>query len=318
VRRGLLLLIISSVFFLPGGCDAPSRPLRVGTNVWPGYEPLYLARERGYLPESAVRLSELTSASDVMDALRLRHLEAGALTLDEALSLLAEGEDLVIVLVFDISAGADIIVARNSIESLPQLAGKTIALETNAVGALMLQSALNMAGLSPDQVTIRHMPPADHTRAFRAHRIDAAVTFEPYASELLRAGAHTLFDSRAIPGQIVDVLVVQRSALDEHRQQISTLIRAYFRAQEEIRQQPDKALPILNQRLKLSAENIPHMFDGLELPDQAANHRLLSGSPSPLERSAQQLAVLMKQQHLLSQSLTVNDITRPDFTGAEN
>ena len=61
-----LILLFSS--FLLGACEQTPHPLRVGTNVWPGYEPLYLAREQGYLSEDAVRLIELPSATDVMSA----------------------------------------------------------------------------------------------------------------------------------------------------------------------------------------------------------------------------------------------------------
>ena len=313
MRRGLLCLILCGWLSLTAGCYSVPPPLRVGTNVWPGYEPLYVARSLGYLQDEEVRLVELPSASDVMDALRLGHLEAGALTLDETLSLLAEGEDLVVVLVFDISAGADVIVARDSISRLPQLAGKTIAVETTAVGALMLQAALDMGGLTTDQVNLVHLPLSDHLAAFRAHRIDAAVTFEPYASQLIRAGAHQLFDSRAIPGQIVDVLAVRRAALDDYQYQLRQLISAYFRARNDLQQQPQTSLPLFNQRLKVAEDDLPHQLDGLDLPDAATNRQLLSGNPSPLEKTARQLAVVMTRHNLLQQPLPLNALTRADF-----
>ncbi|WP_430460799.1 ABC transporter substrate-binding protein [Thalassolituus sp. LLYu03] len=283
--------------------------MRIGTNLWPGYGPLYLARARGYLRPGDVRLVEMPSASDVMDALRLGQLEGGALTLDETLTLLAEGQDLVVILVFDISVGADMILVRDNIQTLGDLASRRIGVETTAVGALMVKSALDMAQLSDDQVKIVHMPLNDHLAAFRAHRIDAAVTFEPYASELRRAGAHVLFDSSAIPGQIVDVLAVRRSALQERRDALSGLLGAYYQARNELHTDPDESLKIINARLQATPEDLPHLFDGLDLPDENANVQLLSGNPSPLERSAQQLADVMLRQKLLPRSLFITGIT---------
>lgn len=64
-------------------------PLRIGTLVWPGYEPLYLARERGYLDPKSVRLVEYPSNSEVTRAFRNRAIEAAALTFDEVHPLLA-------------------------------------------------------------------------------------------------------------------------------------------------------------------------------------------------------------------------------------
>ena len=111
----LLALVLAALFV--AACSAPGTPLRVGSNVWPGYEFLYLAREKGLYDES-IRLVELASASDVMDALRAGDIEAGALTLDETITLASEGVDLVVVLVFDISAGADVLMTKPSITRL--------------------------------------------------------------------------------------------------------------------------------------------------------------------------------------------------------
>jgi len=74
------------------GCGVePAPPLRIGTNVWPGYEPLYLARELGYLDPRSVHLVEYPSASEVIRAFRNHAIEAAALTFDEVLLLTQDG-----------------------------------------------------------------------------------------------------------------------------------------------------------------------------------------------------------------------------------
>ncbi|MEO8040925.1 MAG: hypothetical protein ABI794_19310, partial [Betaproteobacteria bacterium] len=53
------------------GCGRDPEPvLRIGTNVWIGSEPLYLARELGHLKPDAVQLVEYPSASEVLRAFR--------------------------------------------------------------------------------------------------------------------------------------------------------------------------------------------------------------------------------------------------------
>ena len=301
-------MFLASSLLLPG-CDSSSVPLRLGTNVWPGYEPLYLAREQGYLNPDDVKLVELPSATDVMDALRLGHLEAGALTLDEVLTLVAEGEQLSVILVFDISAGADVVMARTGIEGVSDLAGHTIAVETTAVGALMLKSALEMGELKADEIKVVHLPLTDHLKAFRAQRIDAAVTFYPYAADLEKAGAHKIFDSSAIEGQIVDVLAVRSDLLSSRKRDIESLLKAYYQALADITNHPQAMLPMLNKRLQLSAEEVPHILDGLILPDYKANLELLSGHPSKLDRSAQTLSEVMARQRLLARPLFIDKLT---------
>lgn len=122
----------------------PSKPepLRIGTNLWPGYEPLYLARDKQQFDDSRYLLFELTSATQVMHAFQKRKIDIAALTLDEALLLEAEGIPLKVLLAMDYSNGADAIVASPNIHSMHDLKGKKIGVENTALGAFMLNRAL--------------------------------------------------------------------------------------------------------------------------------------------------------------------------------
>lgn len=308
ITRLLLCLSLTVI----SGCDSPGPALRIGTNVWPGYEPLYLAREQG-LYDHHIKLVELPSASDVMDALRMGHLEGGALSLDEVLSLVQEGQDLVVVLVFSFSAGADVIMAHPDIKTLGDLRGKTIALETTAVGALMLKNAMEFAELQDDALHIRHIGLSDHLNAYKAGSIDAMITFEPFSSELAHAGAHVLFDSSAIKGQIVDVLAIRREVITQQPRPIQELIQGYFQARRMLRTTPAAALAIMNQRMRLPEDDVGKMFDGIELADIAENRRLLSGDPSPLSRHSDHLALIMVKQKLMMTPPALKHFTTPRF-----
>ncbi len=43
-------LVVLALFLFLAGCER-RHPLRMGLNVWPGYEFLYLAQELGYYKE---------------------------------------------------------------------------------------------------------------------------------------------------------------------------------------------------------------------------------------------------------------------------
>ena len=306
----LLALVLAALFV--AACSAPGTPLRVGSNVWPGYEFLYLAREKGLYDES-IRLVELASASDVMDALRAGDIEAGALTLDETITLASEGVDLVVVLVFDISAGADVLMTKPSITRLEDLRGQRIAVETTALGAVMLEGALAKAGLPIEAVQVRHLSLREHLEAYQRGEIDAAITFPPYDSALATAGAVRRFDSRAIPGRIVDVLAVRRDALDGHKQSVQALVQGYFGARKAWQEAPDEALTIINRRLKLPADELPGAFDGLHLPNADEMRTMLAGEPAPLEVSARALGALMHQNKLLAEAPMLPALASDDF-----
>ena len=136
-------------------CAEPTntQALRLGTNIWPGYEPLYLARELGYLDNNQVRLIEYTSTSQVIKAYRNGLLDAAAVTLDEAISLLSNGENPRLVLVMDISNGADVLIGQAGFKQVVDIKGKRIGVEHTALGAYFINRVLEKNGLGISDIS---------------------------------------------------------------------------------------------------------------------------------------------------------------------
>ena len=293
----LLLLVLLSQ--LVTSCT-PEPPLRIGTNRWPGYEPLYLARSQGLLRDTGIRLVELPSSTDVMQYLRTGALEGGALTLDEALTLCTEGVDLKAILVLDISNGADAVLARPEITKLKDLKGKRIGVENSAVGALMLNALLEAAGLSIDDIEPVPLTVDEHFQAYIQGRVDAVVTFDPIRTKLLERGAHLLFDSSRIPGRIIDILAVRKETLSRNPGSLRQLLLAYFEARQLMKIDPTEAMRKMAPRLDMQPAELAAALEGMVLPDLEENHRWLEGSPPPLDRRAAQLQQLMYDRGLLT------------------
>ncbi len=294
------------------GCAFSEAPgLSIATNPWIGYELLYLGRDlaasEAQAGGSRVRLVELISNTDSMQALAAGTVDGAGLTLDEVISAHAAGLDLKIVLVFDYSAGADVLLARPGIDRLGALKGRRIGVEQSGVGALMLDAALKQAGLAAQDIRLVNLTADQHLSAFGRDEVDAVVTFEPIAGQIAAAGGRRLFDSRAIPGSIVDVLAIRAATLAANPDAARMLVAQYFNALAYLRRHPGDAHRRMAPRLGLSAEAMRDGYQFLELPDLAENRRLLRGSPSPLAASAAGLAALMLEKELIARPVDVAD-----------
>lgn len=263
---------------LAGCTSRAAPPIRVGTNPWPGYEPLYLARDIGKLDPAHVRLERMPSTTEVMAAFGAGRLDAAAVTLDEAILLLAGGHDPRVVLVMDTSNGGDAVIARAGTTSVGDLKGLRLGVEKTALGAYMASRALQSAGLSLKDVTVVDLPVDRHAAAFLGGTVDAVVTFEPVKSALLLAGGVELFNSARIPGEIVDVLVVNRRFASEHPGRVREVLAGWFDALAYMKSRPESAYAQIGFRQHLSAEAVRKSYQGLDLPDLDANLRLVIGT----------------------------------------
>src|SRR6476661_7647959 len=91
-QRALALPALAALVLTVSGCMRETEPpLRIGTNVWIGSEPLYLARDLGQLDREAVQLVEYPSASEVSRAYRNQAIDGMVISLDELFVLAKDG-----------------------------------------------------------------------------------------------------------------------------------------------------------------------------------------------------------------------------------
>lgn len=301
MQRRAFLLRLAALGATPvwAGACTPGAPLTVGIHPWPGYEPLYLARAFGW-PMDGVQLREGHAAGDSVAGLQAGELDAAALTLDEVLAVRASGIALTVVLVFDSSVGADMVMARPSIRTLADVAGCRVAVERGAVGEIVLQKLLEAAGLEEADVTVLDLAPDRQLEAWRAGRIDLAIGYEPTSSLLGREGAQRLFDSRQFPGVIFDVLAVRSDRLSARRAQLEALLAGHFQALTHLRVNREDALRRIAAWRGLSFDEMEQSFAGLNLPDVAGNRSYLdtTGARGILPAASELNALMLRTGRL--------------------
>jgi NitT/TauT family transport system substrate-binding protein len=260
---------------------------------------MFLARTLGFMPPN-LTLREAPTVHASIEDMKHGLADGVMLTLDEILQLRAGGIALEVVLVFDVSKGADVLLSRPGITQLGALRGKRIGAEDSALGTLMLTMVLEKAGLRMDEVTIQRIDYETHESAWSQGEIDALVTYEPVAGRLKTRGARQLLSTRELPDTIFDVLAVRPEVARAHAGTLRATLAGHFKAMRYMRQNPWDAAYRVAPRLGVSAEEMIASLRGLELPDLVGNQRYLSGRNGELLRVAQKLSPIMQQAGLIA------------------
>jgi NitT/TauT family transport system substrate-binding protein len=290
---------------------APEPVLRIGTNVWIGCEPLYLARELGRLDPAVVQLVEYPSASEVHRAFRNQAIDGMVISLDELFGLAADGFEPRIILVVDVSHGADVVVGRRGMRTMQDLKGKSVAVESSALGAFVLSRALALNGMQASDVNVVHLESNEQPGAFEKGQVDGAVTFDPYRAQFLRAGAKTLFDSTQIPGEIVDLLAVRASVFEKKPKAIQALLTGWFDALDYMKRDPKDAARRMGIRQQTTGEQFLEALQGLRIPTREENLRMLAGAAPELAVTGRRLMTLMVDAKLLRAGLDIDAVLAP-------
>ncbi len=273
-------------------CARPQPPLVVATNRWIGYEPFYIARELEAYPGRAPHLVEFGSASEVVRALASGVIDAGALTLDEALQLMQHNPDFAVGLVLYESFGADALVASGGLKSPAALRGRRVGADSLALGAFMLGRALQYGGLAPSDVKLVHVSYEAQLEALDAGEVDALVTFEPVLGQLTARGARVLFDSSDIPGEVVDVLVVRQQALADRDGRLAALLQGWFAGRDALLGSEPAALAAVSARQQIAPDEVKPALQQLRFPSLQENRHRFAEKATLLESMRRMHALL--------------------------
>jgi len=295
-RGGVVALLVAA---LVGCTPAQQPPLVLGTVPWVGTEPLFLASQLGLYPEGQIHLAEYMNTPQRLQAFRNGVIDAVTLTLDDVLGLQQFGQPLRVVLVLDASHGADCLVARPEVKTLADLKGLRVASEDMLLPTYMLHRALEQVGLRGEDIRRSFHNPDEQEAVFRRGEAEAVVSYEPYCQRLVAAGAHTLFDSARIPGEIIDVLVVRESYLQAHPERVDLLVRGWFAALAHFQAHPSEDARRMAPRLALDEAQVLESMKGVRFPDPNEQRTLLGGSQPRLVETMDRLAALMLEQQLL-------------------
>jgi sulfonate transport system substrate-binding protein len=164
----------------------------------------------------AVQWSTFTSGPPLLEAANAGAVDAGNVGNTPPLFAAAAGSKVAVVAASQQGpAGSQLLVpSGSSITSPQQLKGKRIAVSkgSSAHGQLLL--ALGKAGLTPAEVQITYLQPADAFTAFSTHQVDAWAIWSPYAPQArLQLGARVLEDGSDGTANGYGFTVASRAAL---------------------------------------------------------------------------------------------------------
>lgn len=231
--------------------EVTGEPIALGFSAWPGWIPWQVTEEQGLFEQNNanVELKWFDGYLDSINALASVQLDGNSQTLNDTISSMSGGADLVIVLTNDNSTGNDQIVVAEGINSIEHLRGKRVAAEEGTVDHFLLLLGLEKAGMTQADIDFQPLETGAAAAAFVAGQLDAVGVFAPFTTTALeRPGSKTLFSSKDFPGAISDHLVVTRQFMEERPDDVQALVNSWFATLDFIEKDPAASLEIMSKR----------------------------------------------------------------------
>lgn len=249
-------------------------PLKVAFCTWAGYAPVFIGVENGYFEELGydVEVVIMEDESTYGAAFVSGSIQALGQVLDRDIIQYDAGAPEQYVCTMDCSTGGDGLVATAEIQSVNDLAGKTVALDKSATSYFFFLQVLADSDITEDQINIIEMGNDAAGEAFIAGQVDAAVTWEPALSNCdQREGGHILVSSADYPKAIIDVLTISTDFLKENPDAADALNEGWNKSVAYLNENFEEGCEIMAKGLGLTTEDVIAECAGITFYDEAMN-----------------------------------------------
>jgi NitT/TauT family transport system substrate-binding protein len=258
-------LVVGLTLIAQPGTAAEKKNFKIAWSIYVGWMPWDYANQSGILKKWADKYGitiQLTQINDYIES--INQYTAGGfdgcvMTNMDALTVpAAGGVDSTALIVGDFSNGNDGIVLKGTGKKLADIKGQSVNLVQLSVSHYLLVRALASVSLRERDVRIVNTGDADIVSAFTAADSTSVVTWKPQLAAAIAMPKTTkVFDSSQIPGEILDLMVVNSATLRSNPKLGKALVGAWYETLAVMSAGDAKAAAALSSMAKASGTDLP-------------------------------------------------------------
>lgn len=239
----------------------------IGWSIYAGWMPWPYAQQAGIVKKWADKYGLKINVVQVNDYIEsVNQYTAGKLdgvtvaNMDALTIPAAGGKDTSAIIVGDYSNGNDGVVLKGA-DTLAAIKGRQVYLAELSVSHYLLARGLSTVGMSLNDVKTVNTSDADIVSAFASPDVTAAVAWNPQLSVMkAQSGAKLVFDSSKIPGEILDMLVVDTATLKANPNLGKALAGIWYETTALMQRQDEQGKAARAAMAKLAGTN-PEIFE---------------------------------------------------------
>jgi len=234
IKKVLIALLLPLTLIVAQPAVAKDK-FRVAWSIYVGWMPWDYGSKSGIVKKWADKYGieiEVVQINDYVES--INQYTAGAfdgcvMTNMDGLTIpAASGVDSTALIVGDFSNGNDAVILKNK-KSLKNIKGQNVNLVELSVSHYLLARGLEGVGLSEKDIKVVNTSDADMVAIYGTDKVTAVTTWNPLVSEILGMPNSTkVFDSSQIPGEIIDLMVVNTKTLNKNPKLGKALTGAWY------------------------------------------------------------------------------------------
>jgi NitT/TauT family transport system substrate-binding protein len=242
-------LCLAATWGLPAAA-APKTSFNVCWTIYAGWMPWDYIQAKGIMDKWAkkygitVKVTQLNDYVESLNQYAAGKFDGCTMTNMDALTVpAAGGVDTTALIAGSYSNGNDGIVLKGAGKTLKDIKGQNVNLVQFSVSHYLLARGLDSVGLRERDIKVVNTSDADIVGAFGTPKVTAVVAWNPQlATVAATPGSKMVFDSSKVPGEIIDLMVVNTATLKANPSLGKALTGAWFEVMAMMKAKNTEAL----------------------------------------------------------------------------
>lgn len=281
IKQSIMLLLVTAFALQMFGCGSKQEAssetgthLNIAIQPVPGYVPLYVLRDKGWLTDALkedsvdINFTEFESGPPENESFAAGQQDIGVMGNVPSISGIAAGQNRSIIGISynGEQANATLVAKDSSIQSIEDLKGKKVGLVVGSIAENLLNTQLQSVGLTEKDVELVNLSTGEQATALTQGQVDAVTTWEPSITKIQSSGdTRILADGTGLfKGE--NTIVADASYVKEHPQIVKTFLEQYKKAAKEVKEHPDEIAKTYAKQFGVSEEEFVSALSHVEFP----------------------------------------------------
>lgn len=216
------------------------QPLRISTNLWIGYSPLFYIQQKGWLEENSIEMVNVVSLSESMQMYDSGFVNAFTGTQYEFAQMRKNIPDLEPSILLDRSLGGDIIMGNYDIKTLKKAEQINVYLEIDSVNKVLLDCFVELYGIDPSVLHLINKDSDESSMLEMQKEPTLIVTYTPYDIMLKNNGYQVLDTTKNLYLFVMDALYTDAEVREEYAEELDVLNQLIARALKHLKNDPNE------------------------------------------------------------------------------
>ncbi len=260
VMVGTFVALLFFAGILGKDCNAETNKVRLGIGFATAYVPCYVAKEKGFYNEEGIEVKFVTIeiAPDMVQSVIGGTTDAGVGGSFGVMAGISKGAPVQAATFYGYGGDRIALAVRkdSGINSVRDLYGKKVGVQTGTIGHQMFINMCDVEGLDVSKIDVMPLKNVDMPAAIASKSVDAIVTWEPNPTILQEKGLVKIIQRGGKYQKSYGCVFLGMDFMKENPDTTFKFVKAHFRAMQFVRQNPVAASKINTHYVKRSTPEL--------------------------------------------------------------